>query len=40
MAVMVKLTVKTVIADNAANNMMAEDCEYSKVCKTFTGRYN
>ena len=40
MAVMVEVTVKTVIADNAANNMMAEYCEYSMVCKSFTGRYN
>ena len=33
MAVMVEVTVKTVIADNAANNMMTGYCKYSMVCK-------
>ena len=35
MAVMVEVTVKTVIADNAANDMMAGYCEYRMVCKIF-----
>ena len=35
MAVMVEVTVKTVIADNAANNMMAGYCKYSMVGKIF-----
>ena len=40
MAVMVEVTVKTVIADNAANKMMAGCCKYSLVGNSVTGRYN